>query len=338
MVKSIARVLAIVALAAGCLASAYAVASAQEGRSGRGIRVSCDPAWKPGPENDPAMCQALWQKIGLPTYAGSGGQESVPVCHKRYVLMHNNETRIPDWVLEHLTREQVSGDNSRPTNSFDPEPAIPECARAVDNDYKRSKFARGHQAPSEDFNVEEALMLDTFFFSNVVPQIGNGFNSGIWSTLERMVRELAKDRGELYVITGPIYQNGEARSQTITPAENACAKTIKLDPLPNTKRPERVCAASNRKPPAPCEEEGAAVPSALFKIIYDPTNERANAYVLPNIDHKELKGKTDSIAYLEKFRTTVQVVEEYTGVRFFGALSAREQRVRKQNCTATMVH
>jgi DNA/RNA endonuclease G (NUC1) len=99
-----------------------------------------------------------------------------------------------------------------------------------------------------------------------------------------------------------------------------------------------VCAASNRKPPAPCEEQGAAVPSALFKIIYDPTNERANAYVLPNIDHKELKGKTDSIAYLEKFRTTVQAVEEYTGVRFFSALSAREQRVRKQNCTATMLH
>src|SRR5882762_7847510 len=100
MVKSIARVLTIAALAAGCLASAYAVASAQESRAGRGIRVSCDPTWKPGPENDPAMCQALWQKIGLPTYAGSGGQESVPVCHKRYVLMPNNETRIPDWVLE----------------------------------------------------------------------------------------------------------------------------------------------------------------------------------------------------------------------------------------------
>jgi endonuclease G len=181
-------------------------------------------------------------------------------------------------------------------------------------------------------------MEDTFFFSNVVPQIGNGFNSGIWSTLERKVRELTKERGELYVITGPIYQDPEGASQTITAAENACSKTIKLDPLPKTKRPARVCTAANSKSPAPCEEGGAAVPAALFKIIYDPAADRANAYVLPNVDHKELKGKTDAFAYLEKFRTTVHVVEEYTGVRFFTAFSARDQRIRKQNCTATMLH
>jgi hypothetical protein len=31
------------------------------------------------------------------------------------------------------------------------------------------------------------------------------------------------------------------------------------------------------------------------------------------------------------------VVEEYTGLRFFQALPARDQRVRKINCTATML-
>lgn len=310
-------------------------ASVAQGQRTEESPAGCELS-EPKPSNDPATCRELWEKIGLPTFKGSAGEASVPVCHKRYILMHNNERRIPDWVLQHLTREQVSGDESRPKIAFKPEPDVPACAQAVDKDYRGSKFARGHQAPSEDFNIDQDLMKDTFFFSNVVPQIGNGFNSGIWSTLEEKVRDLAKSRGELFVITGPIYQDPEGASQTITAAENACGKTIKLDALPKTKRPTRVCAAGNQKKAQPCGDEGAAVPSALFKIIYDPINDRANAYVLPNVDHKELKGKVDALAYLENFRTTVHVVEEYTGVSFLTALPKREQRQRKQQCGASM--
>jgi endonuclease G len=214
---------------------------------------------------------------------------------------------------------------------------VPPRARAVDNDYRKSGYARGHQAPSEDFNIDSDLMLDTFFFSNVVPQVGNGFNSGIWSTLEARVRDLAVERGEIYVITGPIYQAPNGASQVITEAENACGKTISLDPPRGQTRKAVVCDANNRDAAVPCGDDGAAVPAALFKIIYDPANDRANAYVLPNIDHKELKGKTKPMAYLDRFRTTVHVVEEYTGLTFFSALSARDQRVRKLNCTATML-
>ncbi len=306
-------------------------------RPAPGVRTSRDPEWRPGPENNPATCKDLWQKIGLPHHAGDAGKESVVVCHKKYLVLYNNETKIPDLVLEYLPAAQVSGDNDRPTNTFSEEPAVPQRGRAADADYKRSGFARGHQAPSEDFNVEKDLMLDTFYFSNVVPQIGNGFNSGIWSFLEARVRNLAKERGEVYVMTGPIYQDPNGRSQTITAQENACGKIIRLDPPQGQTRKKEICAASNRTPPAGCGDEGVAVPAALYKIIYDPVADRANAYVLPNVDHKELKGKTKPFAYLENYRTTVHVVEEYTGLRFFSALSQREQRVRKLNCTASML-
>jgi DNA/RNA endonuclease G (NUC1) len=314
-----------------------AAAAAAPARPSPGMRFARDPTFRPRPENDPKNCKSLWEKIGLPTHAGDAGRDSIPVCHKRYVLLHNNDKRIPDYVLEHLTAAQVSGDNDRPGNTFVPEPAVPDSAKAVDDDYRRSGFARGHQAPSEDFNIDADVMLDTFFFSNVVPQVGNGFNSGIWSTLEARVRGLAVERGEIYVITGPIYQAPNGASQVITEAENSCGKTISLDPPRGQTRKAMVCDANNRDPAVPCGDDGAAVPAALFKIIYDPANDRANAYVLPNIDHKELKGKTKPLAYLERFRTTVHVVEEYTGLRFFAALPARDQRVRKLNCTATML-
>jgi DNA/RNA endonuclease G (NUC1) len=37
-------------------------------------------------------------------------------------------------------------------------------------------------------------MEETFFYTNVVPQVGKGFNRGIWKQLEALVRKLAIDR------------------------------------------------------------------------------------------------------------------------------------------------
>lgn len=141
----------------------------------------------PGPKNNPAACSALWQAIGLPKYQDSDrDRTSTIVCHTRYVLSHDDPAKIPAWVIERLTAEQVSGHNSRPSIAFKPDELLPEKARATDDDYKGNPFGfdRGHQAPSEDFNQDEDLMKETFLFSNIVPQEGKGFNQGVWKRLE----------------------------------------------------------------------------------------------------------------------------------------------------------
>jgi DNA/RNA endonuclease G (NUC1) len=43
-----------------------------------------------------------------------------------------------------------------------------------------------------------------------VPQEGIGFNTGVWSGFERLVRTLAEQRSPLFVITGPVYQQRKA--------------------------------------------------------------------------------------------------------------------------------
>ncbi len=284
----------------------------------------------PGPHNDANTCSDLWKGVGLPEYAREQGRDTIIVCHSRYVLSHNNEGKTPDWVLERLTREQVSGDNTRPKMKFQPEPFVPEDKRAVDDDYKNSKFDRGHQAPSGDFTEKREWMVESFFLSNIVPQIGVGFNQGIWKNLEDHVRDLVRRRGELYVVTGPVYPDeiGEAEV-TISDTNNVCRKTIVLDPLPR----KSICGSKMTG----CVN-GVTVPVALFKMIYDPHLRRANAFIMPNINHRDASGFSDPFEYIKKFQVSVQVVEKFTGLEFFSALAPVVRKQVVMQCAAPMSH
>jgi endonuclease G len=283
----------------------------------------------PGPQNDPDTCSDLWKGIGLPDYARDSEVDSTIVCHTKYVLSHNNENKAPDWVLERLTKAQVTGSNKRPKMKFQPDELVPPAGRAVDNDYKNSKFDRGHQAPSDDFKADSDWMVESFFLSNIVPQVGVGFNRGIWKELEDHVRDVVRSRGELYVITGPIYppETGNGKI-TISGSTNLCHNEIVITP---PKR-ESICGAKTK-----CDA-GVIVPSALFKIIYDPRMKRANAFIFPNINHRDAADFNDPIDYIKKFQVTVQVVEKFTSLEFFRSLPARTRKPVANQCAAVMEH
>jgi len=286
--------------------------------------------FKPGPKNDPETCRTLWEGIGLPENAAEDDDERHIVCHTRYVLSHNSGTRTPDWVLEHLTRKQL-GKKKRPETGFKPDPSLPKDKRAVDADYRGSKFDRGHQAPSADFSASLELMAESFFFSNIVPQVGKGFNRNIWKQLEDLTRRLITDgtgRPELYVITGPVYRDEDGRTITIAANTNACGKRIVIE-MPKR---DLICGKKMK-----CEE-GVAVPAALYKIIYDPNMKRANAFIMPNKNHNEAPDFKNPADYLRKFQTTVQVVERHTGLQFFRDLPARTRRPIIEQCATMMFH
>jgi DNA/RNA endonuclease G (NUC1) len=76
----------------------------------------------------------------------------------------------------------------------------------------------------------------------------------------------------------------------------------------------------------------------MFKIIYDPRMKRANAYLLPNIDHRPNLNKTDALAYLKQFQVTVNTVEQFTGIQFLTNLSTRDRRLQVDQCAAMMFH
>jgi endonuclease G len=287
--------------------------------------------WTAGPANNLDNCRPLWEAIGEPSY--SSDVDATPVCHTAYVLSHNNARKTPDWVIEHVTQAQAKGTNKRPDVGFEPETNVCEAARAIDDDYTNSKLDRGHQAPSNDFKSSRKLMAESFILSNVVPQVGLGFNRGIWKDFEALVRDLAIDRGEIYVITGPIYPDAHGKIPPIKAGMNGCRKAISFQPPIKNE----ICDANNKNPKVDCEK-GVAVPVGLYKIIYDPAMMRANAYILPNIDHRPLETDSDPLEYLKRFRVSLKVVERYTGIGFLTALPSRTHKIQADSCPATMLH
>lgn len=283
---------------------------------------------------DPASCEALWEGIGLPV---SNKDEAAGaftyVCHEKFLLRHNNETRTPDWVIERLTEELVSGETARPDEPFKPDKCVPASGSAVDAQYQRSLYARGHQAASADFNINEDWMRDTFVFSNAVPQEGAGFNSSIWSQFEKKVRDLARERGEIYVVTGPVYQDPRGKDIVVPEEQNPCGREIRLPALDR----KEICGGAKPSGPNLSCTDGVAIPAGLFKIIVDPGVGRVNAYLLPNIDHPSRKERgTSTEDYLATWRVSVLDLEDRTGYTFLPDLSRHERRAQAESCPATM--
>lgn len=128
------------------------------------------------------------------------------VARDGYALRHSAVDRIPLWVCEGIAKAQLDGPLHRPDNEpFGPDPELPAGQRAELSDYKRSGFDRGHMAPSADQTVDARLQAETFFLSNMAPQVGSGFNQHVWKQLEEKARDWIRDAGKGYVITGPIF-------------------------------------------------------------------------------------------------------------------------------------
>lgn len=63
-------------------------------------------------------------------------------------------------------------------------------------------YARGHQIPQADRRFDRAMNSDANYVINLTPQIQDGFNDGIWSSLEARVRNWSESSDTLYVVTG----------------------------------------------------------------------------------------------------------------------------------------
>lgn len=210
-----------------------------------------------------------YTKLGVP------GKNGTLLCRTGYLLAHDPDRKTPIWVAEHLTYQKAVATMAR-TNNFQPDPDLEEGERAELSDYKSSGYDRGHMAPAGDMRWDQQAMTESFYLSNMVPQVGKGMNQGIWKDMEEKVRHWALDRGELYIYTGPIYAN-------------EAPKTIGAGKV--------------------------AVPTHIYKIVYDPIRVEAIAFIMPNAKLKS----SDTPNYIVPIRE----VEEKTGLNFLSRLKPK---------------
>ena len=124
------------------------------------------------------------------------------IVHKGYTVSYNADWKIPNWVAYELTDVEVSGEEPR-AKKFIPDPMVPKYESATTDDYKNSGWDRGHMAPAADMKWHPQAMKESFYLSNVCPQNRN-LNGGVWKDLEEQVRDLAAQKGSIYVVCGPI--------------------------------------------------------------------------------------------------------------------------------------
>ncbi len=163
------------------------------------------------------------------------------VRHTYYVLSYNEDNEQAEWVAYELTRDRLNENWAERPNTFRPDPDV-RTESATPRDYNGSGYDKGHLCPAADMAFDEKAIDETFYMSNMSPQVG-AFNGGVWRELEECTRDWARKFKRLYVATGPVL---------------------------------------NQTPLGAIGFSKVTVPASYYKVLYAPEQHRAIAFILPN--------------------------------------------------------
>jgi endonuclease G len=121
--------------------------------------------------------------------------------HLAYGFVYDEEHEQAKWIAYCLTKKEALGTLERSDN-FE-EDQLVTSGTASDRDYAKSGYDRGHLAPAADMRWSATSMDESFYYSNMSPQIP-AFNRGIWKKLEGKVRSWAVELDSILIVTGPI--------------------------------------------------------------------------------------------------------------------------------------
>lgn len=125
------------------------------------------------------------------------------IIKKNYAIHYRFDTKTAEYVVERLTKEKING-NSKRKDDFRIDPDISKQHQSTIADYAGEAYDRGHLVPAGDNTQNDDVMSESFFLSNMVPQVPN-HNRGIWKQLETAVRIWVNEGKDIYVITGTFY-------------------------------------------------------------------------------------------------------------------------------------
>lgn len=140
--------------------------------------------------------------------------KGITIKHTYYTLSYSSKDKQAEWVAYSLTPMSINGVQKR-ASKFMADPLIRDAV--APSSYTKSGYDRGHLCPAADMKLNSVSMNETFYMSNMSPQVPS-FNRGIWSKLEEKVRNWALQKNGVYVITGPLLNKScgfVARSITV---------------------------------------------------------------------------------------------------------------------------
>ena len=201
--------------------------------------------------------------------------------YRNYTFGWSQKDYVALWVAYPLCKLYTSGSAGR-TNAWALDPLLGNNSAAPFGGYC-GDYARGHQLPSADRQCCYDANAQTFYGTNMTPQL-NAHNEGIWSSLESKVRTIANASDTTYVVTG-------------------------------------VIVSASGKKEKDSNGNNVTVPDAYFKVLlrYSKSSTlgqwNAAAFYLEHRSYSESLGKQHSMS--------VDELEAKTGIDFFVNLPAK---------------
>lgn len=233
--------------------------------------------------------------------APMGGREQ-----RNYTLLYDPEVCAAYWVAYPICADHL-GTGREEFWGYDPAIPTSKQTKVSSGAYKvnvgspnsegydgsRNYYARGHQIPNADRNGVPEMMAQTYYSTNMTPQIQKGMNSGIWSSLEAAVRSCVPVNDTLYVVTGAAFRKagGNEEIHYITSARDG--KTL---PLPNY----------YWKVILKVKRSGAGISDA-----------KAIGFWIDHSDHGSRKSLGADYRDYDSFTVSVDQIETWTGFDFF---------------------
>ncbi|WP_240922343.1 DNA/RNA non-specific endonuclease [Oleiagrimonas sp. C23AA] len=146
-----------------------------------------------------------------PTLPANLTARTTQVCYTDYVLEASGQTMGDLYSAEYLTAANVEANEAfSRTGSWHQDHNIPDADRGSSADYTNSGYDRGHMAPAADPG-SPAAEKETFSMENVVPQTPT-LNRGEWEKIEVHTRDMAKQYGSVYVVSGPMFASSNPKT------------------------------------------------------------------------------------------------------------------------------
>lgn len=213
-----------------------------------------------------------------------------------YALEWDNTKRHANWVAFTFDTT-TSADNVKRTDAWSVDPKLPAEMQVQESDHKNDGFDRGHLCASEDRVYLKEANEQTFYYSNISPQL-NDFNGGFWGKLEARVQTWGRSTttgtyDKVYVTKGGTLNKllKNFKGTTVnggTPTTDANGFTI----------------------------HGLACPEYYFMAVLSQKDDvfHAIAFLVP---HKEGMTENPSSDELKEYVVSVDKLEEETGIDFF---------------------
>jgi endonuclease G len=152
----------------------------------------------------------------------SAYSQTVVLKHKTYTSTYDTVKNYPVLVEYWLTKNMLLCTTRIPRGTaFKPDPLLKKQTN-LQSSYDGSGYDRGHNMNAEDNRCDKQGMDESFYFSNMTPQIPQ-LNRGVWKSLETQVRSTAESADSVKVWMGSV---GEVKKVGKLSIPTHCWKVI----------------------------------------------------------------------------------------------------------------